>query len=130
MRKIIAIILIACSLMSVALAETNLASMSFDELLTLSQQLTKEIMSRPEWKEVEVPAGEWIIGSDIPEGYYSITATGKIAIVEAAPANSKLDDFYHVLNNRETVEKVFFAKGSIFKTSSTVILAPPKGLGF
>lgn len=62
-------------------------------------------MSRPEWKAVEVPAGEWIIGQDIPEGYYSITAKDKIAITQSNPVGSARDDFYHVLGANETVGK-------------------------
>ena len=130
MKKLICLMLILCLLPVIALADFDLSSMSIGELRQLQQRINAEIITRAEWKEVEVPAGEWIIGEDIPEGYYSIRATDKIAIVEAAPPESKLDDFYHVLGKGEEVGKVLFVAGSIFKTSSTVILAPPKGLGF
>lgn len=129
MKKLISIILILCLFPVVSLAD-DLSSMSYEDLITLSRQITAEIMSRPEWKEVDVPSGEWVIGEDIPEGYYSITATDRTAIVSATPIGSKAEDFYHVIGEGETVGKAFFKTGSIFKTSRTVILAPPKGLGF
>lgn len=56
-----------------ALAEVDLQSMTFDELVELREQITAEITSRPEWKEVTVPAGIYEIGVDIPAGHWTIT---------------------------------------------------------
>ena len=62
MKKIFSLIvaLLFILLFSVtAAADTNLSEMSYDDLLTLQKELVNEIMSRPEWKEVEVPAGQY-----------------------------------------------------------------------
>lgn len=129
MKKLLCLLLVILIPVA-AIAETDLSSMTYDDLIALNRQIIAEIMNRPEWKEVTVPAGMWIIGQDIPEGYYSIRATGKIAITSSAPEGSQRDDFYHVLGADGEVGKEFFKSGNIFKTSNPVILAPPKGLGF
>ena len=64
MKKLFCLFLIVCLIPVFAAAETDLSSMSYAELVELSQQITKEIMSRPDWKQVEVPAGVWNIGTD------------------------------------------------------------------
>ena len=130
MRKLICFLLIICLIPAIALSETDLSSLSLDELIALRIRIEKEIVSRSEWKSVTVPTGEWLIGEDIPEGYYSVKTTGKLTIIQAAPSGSNHDDFYHGLSADESVGKLFFPSGSIFKTSNPVILEPPKGLGF
>lgn len=55
-------------------AETDLSSLSFEELLALQDKVYAELMNRPEWTEVTVPAGVYEIGMDIPEGMWTITA--------------------------------------------------------
>ena len=130
MKKMISLVLVFCLLPVIALSEVDVSSLSYNQLFQLRKEIEKEIMSRPEFKSVKVPTGEWIIGEDIPEGYYSVTAIEAFTIIEAAPDGSQLDDFYHILQADESVGKVFFRAGSIFKTSSPVILATPKGLGF
>lgn len=131
MKKILVMILAVCLLIPIAAADDgfDLSSLSFEQLLDLKQKVTAEIVSRPEWKAVTVPAGEWIIGVDIPAGYYSMSAEG-LAITEAKPAGSEYFDFYHVLVAGETVGKVQFIEGSIFKTNAPVVLAPPAVLDF
>ena len=61
MKRLIALIIaVVCMIPAAALAAgTDLASLSFDELLALRAALESEIVSRPEWKEVNVPAGTW-----------------------------------------------------------------------
>lgn len=73
MKKFCCILVGLMLLCSVALAEVDLESMSFDELIDLREQITIEITSRPEWKEVNVPAGIYEIGVDIPAGHWTIS---------------------------------------------------------
>lgn len=129
MKKLILLVIAFSLMLSCAYAE-NLAGMTIDDLVALRNAINAEIAGRPEWKQVTVPAGQWIIGEDIPAGYYSITALDKIAIVEAAPSGSPHDDFYHVISAGGNVGKVLFVEGSIFKTNAPIILAPPLGLDF
>ena len=69
---ILTIVVLLSIFLSSAVAEINLSSLTYKELLMLRDQLSKELMTRPEWKEVTVPAGDWIVGKDIPAGVYSI----------------------------------------------------------
>ena len=47
--------IVLASICTVAMADNvNLSSMSYEELLVLQKNLVKEIMSRPEWKDVKV----------------------------------------------------------------------------
>jgi hypothetical protein len=50
----------------------DLGSMSFDQLVDLRDQITREISTRPEWKDVYVPAGFYEIGVDIPAGRWTL----------------------------------------------------------
>ena len=89
MKKLLCIIMILCMLPVISLAD-DLASMSYNALIELSRQVTAEIMSRPEWKEVEVPSGEWTVGVDIPAGVYSITPVGSSANFSCYDENGML----------------------------------------
>lgn len=69
---VLALILIGCA----ALAEIDLSGMSFADLLDLRAQVDAAIFSSEEWNEVEVPAGVYIIGEDIPAGRYTVSYYG------------------------------------------------------
>lgn len=57
-----------------AAADVDLHSLSFIELKSLQDQVYAEMLTRPEWTEVSVPAGVYEVGVDIPEGMWTITA--------------------------------------------------------
>ena len=75
MKKLLSIILmLALFLPAAALADApDLSGMGFDELVRLREQINAELWTRGEWQEVEVPAGVWEIGKDIPEGHWNIS---------------------------------------------------------
>ncbi len=83
MKKLVSLILcMALLLISLpALAQIDLSSLSFDELLSLNTQVVTEITSRAEWKEVTVPAGVYEVGVDIPVGYWTISASEGFTIM-------------------------------------------------
>ena len=90
MKKLFCLLLVVCVIPVFSWAETDLSSMSFDQLLDLRSALNAEIISRPEWKEVVVPAGTWIVGRDIPTGSYSVSsASGDLARFECNSAEGK-----------------------------------------
>lgn len=129
MKKIICIILL-CILPVVALADLpDLSAYTFDDLMALRIVLNKEIMSRPEWKEVRVPAGNWVVGVDIPVGFYSIKATEDYTIIDLENKEGHFV-FYNVMDKGDSCGKAEFAEGSTLSVNSTVILAPPVSLGF
>ena len=77
MKKLLATILIMLCVFTFAHADApDLSGLTYDQLVALQHYITAEIMSRPEWKEITVPAGQWIVGVDIPAGYYSIKPVG------------------------------------------------------
>ena len=131
MKRFITLLLIIVCITCSANAETDLSSLSYTDLLALQKAVVAEIISRPEWKQVEVPVGQWIIGEDIPEGYYSITAPkDHLVIVKSTPIGSTSFDFYQVLGKGETAGKVFLKAGCVLEINEAVILSPPISLGF
>lgn len=103
--------------------------MSYDELIEMNRKIIAEIISRPEWKEVTVPAGNWVVGVDIPVGFYSIKATDRLSIVKLEDKNGNYV-FYKTMDTDEVCGKAEFAAGSTFEIKKPVILAPPISLGF
>lgn len=66
------LVILSCALTVPAARAENVSEMSYERLIQLRQRVDQEIISRPEWKEVTVPAGIYKIGEDIPAGTYSI----------------------------------------------------------
>lgn len=131
MKKLLAIILVLCSIVAFASAETDLASMPFDELYALRHKVDAEIMSRPEWKEVTVPAGQWTVGEDIPAGTYSISPSGRGAYVRFIDAKGGLIDSHIIRSESNAIAKITLPVGYVVEVDDgVVIFAPPKGLGF
>ena len=75
MKKLIALLLIlALALPALALADLpDISGLSFDELVQLREQVNIAIMQQKEFQNVEVPAGVYEIGKDIPAGHWTIT---------------------------------------------------------
>ena len=129
MKKLICIVLILM-LPVIALAD-DLSSMSFDDLLTLRQQITAEIMSRPEWKEVEVPTGIWIVGQDIPVGFYSIHPAPGGAFLRIYTDKSKMIINQGIRKENQAVGKIELLDGYQVEVSDgSLIFSPPISLGF
>lgn len=130
MKKIICAVLVMCLIPVLSVAE-DLSALSFDELVALSQKVTAEIMGRPEWKEVTVPGGKWIVGEDIPVGTYSIHPTPKGGYVRIEDSNGKLIISQGIRKEDSSIGKIELLAGYIVEVENgSVIFAPPKGLGF
>lgn len=80
MKKILALVLILLCFASVAFAESafDLSVLSYEELVSIKDQINIAIWQSEEWQEVEVPKGVWIIGDDIPAGKWTIKAADEI----------------------------------------------------
>ena len=129
MKKLIALFLILCLTASFAVADgIDLSALSFEELLSLRNELNAEIMSRQEWKEVSVPEGTWEIGADIPEGTYSISAP-TFSAVEIYDENGKKVSSHNIFYDLP-VGKVVLKKGWTLKAKGPITMAPPLSLGF
>ena len=132
MRKVLTFILVFVCMATFAVADTHdMSNLTFDQLVDLHHRIAVEIMSRPEWKEVEVPAGEWAIGEDIPAGFYSVkNIHDRVNIVRIEDKAGKTAGLYKGLSADEVVGKAEFKKGLIFICEYPVLLAPPISLGF
>lgn len=49
-----------------------LHNLSYDELLTLKNDINLAIWLSDEWQEVTVPQGTWKVGEDIPAGHWTV----------------------------------------------------------
>ncbi len=73
---IIIVLLMGLFLVRLSLAANyDLSGFSYEDLISLQSQISKEIMSRPEFKKVIVPPGSYKVGNEIPAGKWTITAT-------------------------------------------------------
>lgn len=77
MKRLIFALLLLLALPVGAVADVDLSSMSFDELVALRDQLNLAIWNSVEWQEVTVPQGIWEVGKDIPAGHWSLSPMEK-----------------------------------------------------
>ena len=94
MKKILAVALalaLAMLIPSFAVADFDLAGMSYDELVALKDQINLAIWNSQEWQEVEVPKGIWIVGEDIPAGKWTIKHTDGVTATNVAWGDTLTD---------------------------------------
>lgn len=78
------------SLAPAAFADVDLSGMSFDELVSLKDQINLAIWNSADWQEVTVPQGIYKVGADIPSGKWTIIApVGGYTVVKVG---SQLDE--------------------------------------
>ena len=134
MKRFLACLLILVCITGFSFAEESLKNLSIDQLRQMIQVINAEIVSRPEWKSTEVPAGQWIVGEDIPAGTYSITpVSSALVCVWKKEVNNYADNgllFNQVLKSNKPMGKLKLENGWIFDTSGAVIFAPAATLGF
>ena len=131
MKKIICLLLIIVVSIPYAFAETDFSALSYDELRELQQKISAEIVKRPEWKEVTVPAGTWTIGKDIPSGAYSLKYTGSLMVTIETYENGTMVSYNFLSPTTDTViGKIEFKDGQVITISGSLIFAPPISLGF
>lgn len=130
MKRFLITLLAVCMIVSIASAE--LSDMTFDELLELRDSVTFEIMSRPEWKEVTVPGGTWIVGEDIPAGSYCISPGqrgGYVTIKRPGKTFSIISQ--GVRNESNMIGKIDLLDGDTVEIENgSVVFSPAIGLGF
>lgn len=131
MKKIVALIIVFMLVASVALADFDLSALSFDDLLSLSAQVNAEIMSRPEWKETTVPSGQWVVGEDIPAGFYSISPSEKGGYLRVRNESGKIIISQGIRKETDAFSKYELKEGySVEIENGSLIFAPAKSLGF
>lgn len=77
MKKTICILLALLWIPALACAEIDLSGMTYEELVMLKDRINLAIWASDEWQEVEVPKGVYEVGTDIPEGRWTVKAPEK-----------------------------------------------------
>ena len=124
MKKIVSVVLLLVLTCCVAYAEVNLSTMTTEELITLRTSIVKELMDRGALKSANVPAGEYVIGKDIPAGDYSITTTQILVNVIYGDFNM------YMVTPDNSVGKITLKDGESFQFSSSITLTKYAGLSF
>lgn len=128
-KKFLSVILTLCLLLPViALAEIDLSAMSVDELIALNKAVVMELMSRKDFKEVAVPAGEYKVGEDIPAGAYTVKAK-QFAVLVTYEKNGDYGDVY-TIESDSCIGKLTLEEGEAVQVTGDVIFTPYAGLGF
>lgn len=138
MKRIIILALIVLMAIPAAAEDLDLSKLSFDELVILHKNIQLEIISRPEWKEVHVPAGHWIVGQDIPAGKYSFEKdykySGHINVwglsVGDYSRNGGLIVNMPVYGDHEIVGRIELKTGNVLDLGCAFIIRPALSLGF
>ena len=131
MKKIISFALAIMILFSFACAEFDLASLSYEELISLRSAVESEIISRPEWKEVTVPSGRWYVGSDIPAGSYSVFPSSYGGYLRVKDQSGRIVANGGIRTMDQAFGKLELLDGYIVEVENgSLIFAPAKGLGF
>lgn len=137
MKRIIACLLLVSIILSasIAVADVNLLTMSFDELIALQSQLTAEILSRSEWRELRVPVGTYEVGVDIPAGAYTVTikeGSTNFWVRDGATGRTlKNLALYSKSSEQNMIKKLVLEEGNIVEINSVAVyFSPYTGLGF
>lgn len=131
-KKFLSVILVLCLLPVIALAEVDLSAMSVDELIALNKAVVMELMSRKDFKEVTVPAGEYKVGEDIPAGIYTVKVkANQFASLNVLDSKKNYTSKIYVVEVDNPIGKLVLEEGEIVATTySSVIFTPYAGLGF
>lgn len=130
--------LIALVMISTAVyvsAEVDLTGMSYAELVALRNQVETAILESGEYKEVEVPIGDWIVGTHIPAGEYKITAkdsnTTYIRVYADETKNSRDRAFGEGISDDESIGRLELKDGQAVEIGiGSAVFSPFVGLGF
>ena len=137
MRRLFALVLVFVLMFcSAATAENiDLSSLTLEELITLRQEIDMLIFGSDAYKNVSVPAGDYVVGVDIPAGIYSLeAANGSYAMISVYADSSK--DIMsmgacHSVGGGETVGKIEFKDGQIVEIQmGSIVFKTYAGLGF
>ncbi len=113
-----------------AFAAVDLSGMSYEELVALRDSINAELLSRGIEKKVNVPAGEYIIGKDIPAGEYKITTEAILINVVTLDKQGNYVGMHSVSPER-IIGKLMLTDGMTIKiTGGYAIFEPYTGLGF
>lgn len=126
MKKLLSLLLTILLLVPVfASAEVDVKALSTEELLALRVSIIDELMARGEMKSAKVPAGEYIVGEDIPAGSYSITTDQILVTIVIGDY-----DGMYVVSPDSPVGKLTLKAGDKIQFTGGVMLTKFAGLSF
>lgn len=126
MKRFLSLLLFVLLLVpAFASAEVDVKALSTEELLALKVSIVDELMARGEMKSAKVPAGEYIIGEDIPAGSYSITTDQILVTIVIGDY-----DGMYVVSSDSPVGKITLKDGDKFQTTGNIVLTKYAGLSF
>ena len=103
----------------------------YENLQHIRNQLTEEIFFRGDWNQVEFMGGEWVVGKDIPAGFYSVRAKdGKYTSVDVISPDAYHSHSYYTIEEGGEIGKLDLKDGMILEFSHTLVFGKPKTLGF
>lgn len=125
MKKALCLIVLLCAVPLFAMGAENLADLTIDQLIRLKTDILAELMVREEIKEVNVPAGEYIVGQDIPAGNYTVTTDSALCMIQV-----NVYEKMHTLSRGEQIGKLVLNNGDQVSIIGNCVFAIYQGLGF
>lgn len=125
MKKLVSLFAALMLIPCFSFAETDLSGMSVDDLVSLKTAIVGELMARDEVKTVTVPAGEYIVGEDIPAGKYSVATSASMVMLTV----NEYKEAYVVTPN-DPIGKLSLKNGDVLALSSGCDFSVYVGLGF
>ena len=119
------LLVVSLFLPGIAMADVDVKSLPTEELISLKLAIVQELMDRGEMKSATVPAGEYIVGEDIPAGSYSISTEQVLVTIVI----NDYDGLY-MISPDTGVGKITLKEGDKIQFTSTVILSKFAGLSF
>lgn len=132
MKKIIsiAILLSLALLLVVPVSAEELNNLSDEELITMYREIQSILLSRSGNYEIQLNAGRYVVGDDLPSGSYRIEAKGAyssstLKVYEDGKAKYPIDTYIMAeLYNSSVIGKLDLEEGNILDiTGSTVSIA-------
>ncbi|MBR2565639.1 MAG: hypothetical protein IKE29_13585, partial [Paenibacillus sp.] len=93
--------------------------------LALRVSIVDELMARGEMKSANVPAGEYVVGDDIPAGSYSITTDQLLVTIVIGDY-----DGMYVVSPDSPVGKLTLKAGDKIQITGKIVLTKYAGLSF
>lgn len=131
MKRVLTVVLVLLSLVSAVSAETiDLKGMTPEELVSLRDAVNAELIARGFEKEVNVPAGTYVVGKDIPAGEYTISTKAMMLAFTTLDSNGQYDDIHSIMPGTP-IGRIQLREGyTVEIVGGTAIFSVYTGLGF
>lgn len=136
MKKIIAFVVCLLMISGIAVAEIpDISNLSDEELVSLNKAIIEKLIDSGYLKEVTVPAGVYIVGTDIPAGSYMVKNTDKgswpdnVNIYTDGKVEPYGYDMHSILSEGESA-KIELKDGYAIELETMCIFSRFVGLGF